>query len=244
MLACPRKYAFKYVLGIPESSSKALGIGKAFHEVLEGKNLNASEHGLDEREAGVVKKMAANHAFVTRHLPKVTHKELKFETQTVLGFLDAIRVREDGHTWSIAERKTAGDLSKLETVRRELQLCTYAASVETIAETAKLDPTKFDGFHYEITLKPSERPRMSESADQFVDRCTVYTEVTKVEASEREGMQKHFERQYHFGRMLKDIAHENLDRYDDPLSVPCNQNSCKLFNQKCAYFNQCYGEKS
>lgn len=241
IIACPRKYIFKYVMGLADPSSKALGIGKAFHEILEGKNPSAVEHGIDECDIGVVQKMAKNHAFITRSLPPVKFKEVKFETPTLLGFLDAIRIRDTG-SWAIAERKTAGDLSRLETIRRDLQLCTYAASKSVVAETCKLDPDKFDGFYYEVTLKPSERIKKNETPTEFVSRCSVMTEVARIEPSEQKGMADHFYQQSGYALKLRDIALERYNAWNDPLSVPCNQSSCKMFNQKCAFFERCYGE--
>ena len=241
LISCPRKYVFKYVMGLQDTTSKALGMGKAFHEVLEGKQLNATEHGLDEADAGVVKKMAANHAFMTRRLPPVRFKEVKFETPTLLGFLDAIRIGVSGG-WAIAERKTASDLSRVETIRRDLQLCTYAASKVAVAETCKLDPDRFDGFYYEVTVKPSERIKKNETSADFVSRCSVMTEVARIESCEQKGMADHFEQQLNYGLKLRELALERYNAWNDPLSVPCNQSSCKLFNQKCAFFERCNGE--
>ena len=167
--SCEQKYAHYKVLNTPKDpdyvESDALGLGKAFHQVLE-KTLHTSyndqliiaamvEHNVDQDEKDLLTIMLDKYVkFRKASGIKVVKCELAISTSEYTGYIDGIAVR--GNEWFILDLKTAGrhDESILSRLPLDPQLNLYAHFAEDmVIAVPELEGKRFAGCLYSQTLK-------------------------------------------------------------------------------------------
>lgn len=166
---CEQKYVNYKVLKLPDDpdyvKSDALGLGSAFHEVLE-KTLHTSynesliiaamtEHKVDPSDKDLLTVMLDKYVkFRKASGIKVVKCELQLVTSEYNGFVDGIAVR--GNEWFILDLKTAGrhDESILPRLPLDPQLNLYAHFAEDmVIAVPELEGKRFAGCLYSQTLK-------------------------------------------------------------------------------------------
>lgn len=189
-LACQRAYYYRYELGLlPIQTTEALSFGRAYHACLEAKNNGATLE--DSLKAGLV--LLADDEFQQATLiglfsgyfnryPEETVKiqpETKFvqKIKGINGFRSAGVIdglaRKSENEWQLRESKTTGasvapDSEYWDRLRFNIQLMNYA------------DALKNTGYNvgetiYDVTRKPSIRPKQGETAEQYAERLKMDT---------------------------------------------------------------------
>lgn len=258
---CGREYLYKYVLKEQEPvTSDALVFGKAFHQVLEGTDVESVPlEGLDETKypyRAALRVMRDTYLQATEFMPKVIKHEYKIETvvpvdtmrslisEDIVGYVDAIRLNEATGEWYITERKTASliDQNRREMLPSDLQLAVYVTSAPLIARDLGLQENNFSGVYYEIVKKPSERLRSSESLDDFSKRLTSETVIWHLDTNDLAKLSGVFKNSTRYAVIQRETI-ENLyyRSGNDIESVPRNTSQCQRFGNKCGYWSKCYG---
>lgn len=244
---CERAYLYKYILKLPETKGEALYFGSAFDKVVDKPELIDQDHeGLDEREypyRAILRKMVSSHARATEWLPKPMAIQVAIETPAVKGFVDAVRLDTDSGAWFIAERKTAGriDETKREWLHNDIQVATYIAHVEHLARHLSLNPASFAGLTYEVTQKPQERMKKSETPDEFAERATSETVVWQVDKTLQAHCKKVHITTFDWARRRRDEIEDTFSRSGDPYLITGNTNQCTRYGSKCSFFDVCHG---
>lgn len=167
VLKCQQKYFHYKVADTPKDAdyeeSEALGLGKAFHQVLEKtlhQDYNESlmleameEHGVDEDEHMLLEVMLKK--YVEYHAKsglRVVKCEMMLETPIFRGFIDFIAQAENG--WWIGDLKTASrfDESLLPRLPKDMQLNLYAYFADELQNALGLKG-KFLGCRYRQITK-------------------------------------------------------------------------------------------
>ena len=167
--SCQQKYHYYKVAGTPNDSdyeeSDALGFGKAFHQVLEKTNHESysdalideacTEHKVEGTEKPLLTMMLKK--YVDYHKKsglKVVKCELRIQTSTYLGFIDALAT--DGNGFWIIDLKTAGrfDETLLSRLSKDMQLNLYSYFAKDIEiAVPELEGKTFLGCRYRATIK-------------------------------------------------------------------------------------------
>jgi hypothetical protein len=246
LLRCPREYAYKYILEVPQAPAKPLLYGKAFHAMLEGKapelaDLAAMDADYPWGEA--LKIMLAGYKKAAEPLPAPLAREIHFETDRTQGYIDEVRVGDDAR-WYICENKTASKLSPIKRalLPRDVQMLCYVGHLCEISQQLWLDPLDFGGVYYLQTLKPMERKKVKETPEQFAGRLTSSTEVWTYLPKEFDRAHERFEVLQQFGERRAEEVHSVFDVTKTIDHVPHNTAQCERFGNRCPYFTQCHGE--
>jgi hypothetical protein len=238
-LSCERRYFYaKVEKATPDKDyeeSDSLGLGKAFHQVLEltkHESFNDAlimgamkQHNVRADEKELLTAMLENYIEVHKLSGlKVTHCEIRLEAENFIGFIDFIAQDKDG--WWMGDNKTAGrhDPSIIPRLPMDAQLNLYAFFADRIADTFQMKG-KFLGFRYRQSIKSKAK-----TAKGLKDGTPTYDIV--VPAS-----------------MLKpSVVWGNfLDVYDTVLGLhngmapKPNYNACMEYFNSCPYFSKCHG---
>lgn len=240
--SCEQKYAHYKVLNSPKDSdyeeSDALGLGKAFHEVLEKtfhKDYNDAlileamvTHNVDASDKDLLTIMLKKYVeFRKASGIKVIHCELPLATSEYNGFIDYIAVK--GDEWYIGDLKTAGrhDENILSRLPLDPQLNLYAHFADELyIAVPELVGKRFAGCLYSQTTKSKAGTIKGLEAGVKVFEMFVPVEVMNPEMIWSLFNEMH-------NRALEIHAGEAPKK---------NLGSCMAYFQACSYFSLCHGE--
>lgn len=244
---CLREWVFRKILKYPEEKTEALIIGGLFHRLCEGKTIE--EKDMSGLKSGFpwqryFSTMLAGYKLERAKYPAETAGcEIEWEDEQVKMYIDELAVRPDGR-WYMAERKTASaqDQNRRKMLARDMQTGLYVSRRHQIAEKFWLDPGKFAGVLYFITLKPMERLKKGESLEEFGERFTSSTDSWEIPAATILQYQGMVIRSLSYGEKQREIASESFLQNNRIEDVPCNTASCIRFGKPCPYFKNCHPE--
>jgi hypothetical protein len=238
--SCEARYFNYKVLKTPYDKdyeeSNALGLGKAFHEVLEKTNHNSWNesllisamvtHNVDSSDKELLSVMLEK--YVTYHKAsglKVIKCELGLETNNYVGFLDAIAI--EGNKFWIIDLKTAArhDVNLLPQLAKDMQMNLYAHFADQIElAVPEVEGKEFAGCRYRQVIKSkATTPRGLESGVKVYDLIIPASVLNPDEA-------------WSLFLELHEKAH-GLHRGDVPKK---NFSSCMAYFSACPYFSQCH----
>lgn len=252
LMGCEEKFVHRYYKATPRDdnwvSPTYFAFGTAFHEILHFSQYNKANvtellirghveiNGLNWDNDGA-KVIACLDSYFENHTreEKFIASEVEIFTDEFVMYADAIFEDKDG--WYIADMKTVGfslDPYPLYRLKRDNQMCLYAAHAKHFAEKLGLDPDKFTGMSYREVEKPRQRIRKNELHDSFLARCkpTPYREtfltpdmllIDETMFSIKAQLQR--------ARSLK---------AEMPIK---NTQNCKRNGLVCEFWSQCYGEE-
>jgi len=239
VLSCQQKYAHKKVLNTPVDAdyeeSDALGLGKAFHKVLE-MTLHESyndklilsamnEFNVDPTERALLTAMLDNYVKVHKASGlKVVKCELQLSTPIYLGYIDFVAQGENG--WWIGDNKTAGrhDPNLLPRLHRDPQVAIYSRFADEIANALKLTGP-FLGFRYRQSIKskagtPSGLAKGTPTYDIEIPAAIIDTDLA-------------------WSNFLE--AHQLTNELHNGLAPKRNYNACFDYFRPCEFFSACHG---
>lgn len=255
LLNCEEKYAHHKIWSTPkdediEEDSAALVFGTAFHEILETTlhtannirevfNKVVTKYGLDKPtgavlEAGVI-------SYLEKHKAnpyKVIACELEISKDTYLGYVDAIAKNDSGE-WCIVDLKTAsrifGELNKR--LADDFQLNIYSYYKDDLARQLDLDPTKFMGCSYRVTLKSKLKQKKTESGNDFIHRllaqCISYDYFVPVDMLSPEK----------FNDLHKQLHAKAMALRKGDIKPTKNFGYCEAFFRPCNFWSKCHASK-
>lgn len=240
--SCEQKYAHYKVLNSPKDSdyveSDALGLGKAFHQVLERTLHNdyndiliieaMTDHNVDASDKDLLTIMIKKYVEFRKATGiKVIKCELALATSEYNGFIDYIAVK--GDEWYIGDLKTAG--------RHD----------ETILSRLPLDPQLNLYAHFASELDIA----VPELVGKRFAGC-LYSQTTKSKAGTIKGLEagvKVFEMFVPIESMNPDMIWSLFNEvHDRALQIHAgeaprkNLSSCMAYFSPCQYFSQCHGK--
>lgn len=240
--SCEQKYAHYKVLNSPKDSdyeeSDALGLGKAFHEVLEKtfhKDYNDTlileamvTHNVDASDKDLLTIMLKKYTeFRKASGIKVIHCELPLATSEYNGFIDYIAVK--GNEWYIGDLKTAGrhDENILSRLPLDPQLNLYAHFADELyIAVPELEGKRFAGCLYSQTTKSKAGTIKGLEAGVKVFEMFVPVEVMNPDMIWSLFNEMHT-------RALEIHAGEAPKK---------NLGSCMAYFSPCQYFSKCHGK--
>lgn len=243
--SCEQRYHHYKIANTPKDSdyveSDSLGLGKAFHQVLE-KTLHASwnesllmeamsDHGVDVEDTQLLQVMIEKYIEFRRASGLTVVKcEFGIETSMYTGFIDAIAVDKVKKLWWLVDLKTAGrhDPNLLPQIAKDMQIGLYSHFVPDIQlYTPELQGYTFAGFKYCQTIKSKAQSLVGLERGVKVYEITVPVELIK----EGEAWSLFSE--------VHDRAIE-LHKGEAPKK---NYSACFNYFSPCPYFSQCHGVK-
>lgn len=242
--SCPTRYYHHKVAETPNDSdyeeSDALGLGKAFHEVLE-KTFHRSappeyvneaviKYNIGHNDHQLLKKMLEKYvAFHNSGNLDVVICELPIETKEYLGFIDAVAVDEDLGGFWIIDLKTAArfDENLLPRLAKDMQMNLYAkfASEMHLAHK-KLEGKKFLGCRYRVTTKSKAATEKGLEAGVKVYDIEIPAQV--LNPQEAWGV---------FEEVLEQAI--KIQKGESPSR---NYEACMTYFKPCPFFSQCHGK--
>lgn len=251
--ACETLYYYEKVAKLPPDSDyedgDALGLGKAFHEVME-KTLHKKyvkellmeamdTHEVDINDYPILEAMLKKYVKLHKlsgltvvgcelglHIPKLYK-----------GYIDMVMVAPDG-SWWIGDLKTTGrfDDSLLPRLPKDMQLNLYTKFIDHVATQYGLDVSKFKGCRYRAITKPKLKHSSKESIEQYIERLEENVQVYDIEipydSMDPEGSWDLFLEVHQ--RATRLMNHEEL-----PVK---NYNNCISYFRPCKHFSKCHGE--
>lgn len=254
---CKRKFYYEKVVKVDHDpdfvdNSKALRIGKCFHQILEHCNHDFNlitkdvvnqaleDNRVDDpTEQGLVLGMAKKYSVLHRKSElKIAGLEIEIgDRVNYIGFVDAVMVDGLGNWW-IVDLKTAGKLnnSLLSRLSKDPQLNIYSYYIEQIAEACKVDIEKFAGVRYRVTTKATIKRSMKETMGAFVQRIFDRVESFDIGIPASDlTPQKTYD---YFMQMLKGMrALKQIPEEE----IPQNFTYCESYFKPCPYWSNCYG---
>lgn len=238
-LSCAKKYWFAKVAQTPKDpdyeESDALGLGKAFHQVLELTHHESyddalimgamREHDVHPADKELLTAMLENYVVVHKLSGlKVVKCELKLEATNFVGFIDFVAQAENG--WWMGDNKTAGrhDPSILPRLHRDPQLNLYAKFAERIGESLNMKGP-FLGFRYRQSIKSKAK-----TAKGLRDGTPTYDIVVPYSAMTPDAVWSNF----------LDVHELVTDLHNGGVAKP-NYGACMEYFSPCPYFSQCHG---
>jgi hypothetical protein len=240
--SCEQKYAHYKVNNTPKDAdheeSDALGLGKAFHQVLE-KTLHKDyndilileamvEHNVDPSDKDLLTIMLKKYVeFRKASGIRVVHCELALATPEYNGFIDAIAVQ--GDSWFILDLKTAArhDENILSRLPLDPQLNLYAHFAEELyIAVPEIAGKRFAGCLYSQTTKSKAGTIKGLEAG-----VKVFEMFIPVESMQPEVIWSLFNEMHN--RALEIHAGEAPKK---------NFSACFNYFKPCEYFSQCYGK--
>lgn len=254
---CPRKFIHRKVLKTEpdpdyEDNTKALSVGKAFHETLEACNHEKGlyePHMLEEACENNGLKDVANRGLVLGMVQKyfILHQksglkvkacEIAVTDDYILGYVDAIMTDDQGNWW-VVDLKTAGKLanSLLARLKNDPQLNLYSYFAPQIAEGLGLDLKKFSGIRYRVTLKTTIRAHVGELLLSYARRV-----FDKIESFDIGIPKEHLKPENAYRIMRGAIIRAERYAQADIDKVPQNFSNCEQYFKPCQFWSQCYGQ--
>jgi hypothetical protein len=243
--SCEQRYHHYKVTNTPKDSdyveSDSLGLGKAFHQVLE-KTLHASwnesllmeamsDHGVDVEDTQLLQVMLEKYIeFRKASGLTVVKCEFGIETSMYTGFIDAIAVDKVSKLWWLVDLKTAGrhDPNLLPQLSKDMQIGLYSYfSPDIELYTPELEGYTFAGFKYSQTIKSKAQSLVGLEKGVKVYEMTVPAELIKNGEA------------WSLFSEVHDRALE-LHKGESPRK---NYSACFNYFSPCPYFSQCHGVK-
>jgi hypothetical protein len=240
--SCEQKYAHYKVLNSPKDSdyeeSDALGLGKAFHQVLE-KNLHKeapiphiieamTDHKVDASDMQLLTVMLDKYvAYRKASGIRVIKCELALSTSEYNGFIDYIAVK--GDEWYIGDLKTAGrhDETILSRLPLDPQLNLYAHFCDELyIACPELVGKRFAGCLYSQTTKSK-----AGTIKGLESGVKVFEMFVPIEVMNPDMIWSLFNEMH--TRALEIHAGEAPKK---------NLGSCMAYFSPCQYFSQCHGK--
>lgn len=242
LFRCPREWIYKYVLQYKTEPAQALAFGTAFHAVMDGQEPDM--RGLDEsgypyNQALKVMRDAANKELAA--LPEEVAREVRIERPGMLGFVDKVVAKPNGK-WKIVDYKTCSvfDKNSPAMVPGEIQMITYVAMRQEVADACDLLAEDFDGIAYIKIRKPTERRKKAESVVDLASRLTCEARTYNFSKNHFHQADVIFETTYSYARHLLAYAKETYERNYSPTAVAGNQQACVRYGKPCPFFGFCY----
>lgn len=241
LLSCEKKYHSYKVAKLPDDpdyqKSESLGLGSAFHQVLETTlhlDYNDSlilaamaEHNVDPSEKELLTVMLKKYVeFRKASGYKVIKCELALANNVFNGFIDFIAIQ--GNKWFIGDLKTAGrhDESILSRLALDPQLNLYAYFANEIdIAVPQVKDLEFAGCLYTQVIK--SKATTASGLDKGVK---VYETFVPVEVMNPQEMWSIF----------NDVHDRALELHQGAVPKK-NFSSCFNYFSPCQYFSQCYG---
>ena len=236
--------------------SEALGIGKAFHQVLEvtnhkkvvNKHVDQAlmDHGVKKHHKCLVIAMAMQAVALNEASGlEIVYCEFEISHGDYVGYIDAIGKDKFGNWW-IIDLKSAGkyDAKILPRLPLDLQLNLYTYFKDHIGSALGLDPAKFAGCKYRQITKSKASQQDNESDAEYIKRLiTPKMSYGKFQAPVEA---RDFTVPFFTMRpgMAWSIIQENLIRAREIQQGEApkrNYKSCLDFFKPCEYFSQCHG---
>jgi hypothetical protein len=235
---CPREWFFQKVMALPQPKSKALMLGSAFHECLDG-NIDTA---FDELEAydpdtpwrAMIGKMLEGYkAKWPKELTEIQREIPIGDGETFLGFIDGVAINDLGNWYLIENKSASSDIDSMDALTSNLQVAVYEKYMLEVADKLLLDPGLYAGMLYCVTVKPGERRKTKETMEQYGERMTSETHIYLIEPN--------------VSRV--DVGHEILTALitaeplltaTDPKHARGNPSACIRFNSPCPYFARCH----
>ncbi len=216
--------------------SDALGLGKAFHQVLEKtlhQDYNESlmleameEHGVEDDEHMLLEVMLKK--YVDYHKKsglRIIKCELMLETPVFTGFIDFIGQSANG--WWIGDLKTAGrfDESLLPRLPMDMQLNLYAHFADEIQKALELKGPFLGCRYRQITKSKAGTMSGLEKGVQVRDIEIPYALMNP---------------QFAWNLFLE--SHQTAIELHNGVAPKRNYGACMDFFRPCEYFSQCHGD--
>jgi len=240
--SCEQKYSHYKILNTPNdpdyTESDALGLGKAFHQVLERtlhQDYNEAliieamtEHKVDPSEKELLTVMLKKYVEYRKASGiKVIKCELPLGTSSYLGFIDYIAIQ--GNKWYIGDLKTAGrhDENILSQLPLDPQLNLYAYFAEDLyIAVPSLEGKQFAGCLYTQTIK--SKASTSSGLDKGVK---VIETLVPAESMNPKLVWSLFNE-----------VHNRAVELHNGEAPRKNLSSCFNYFSPCPYFSQCHGK--
>jgi hypothetical protein len=243
LLRCSREWSFKYLDNLKEPKSKALLIGSAFHEILDGKVPDFSElraMDADYPFAQALDVMKAGYDLAWPHELTEVGREFVYEDGDIKAIADGIAMSETTNEWFIVENKTRTELDHVGMLKHDLQLSLYNRLAAKFADLALVDPDLYGGIIYTATKKPAQRRSKKESVEDFSTRLTSETFVYVIEKDAL---------LLNVGQTLAKAGSIGLEaekfyEFGGSLNVPGNPNACMRYGSTCPFFARCHGDEA
>lgn len=240
--SCEAKYAHYKVFNTAKDpdyeESDALGLGKAFHQVLEKTKHTAyndiliieamAEHNVDPSEKDLLTIMLKKYIeFRKASGIRVVHCELPLATSEYNGFIDYIAIK--GDEWYIGDLKTAGrhDENILSRLPLDPQLNLYAHFADELyIAVPEISDKRFAGCLYSQTTKSK-----AGTVKGLESGVKVYEVFVPVESMQPDMIWSLFNEVHN--RALELHAGEAPKK---------NLSACFNYFSPCQYFSQCHGK--
>jgi len=242
LLSCEKKYHAYKVACVDKDpdyeESDALGLGKAFHQVLE-KTLHQdyndilileamTEHKVDPSDKDLLTIMLKKYVeFRKASGIKVIKCELQLGTSMFTGYIDFVAIQ--GNKWFIGDLKTAGrhDESILSRLALDPQLNLYASFADDLyIAVPDLVGKEFAGCLYTQVIKSK-----AGTIAGLEKGCKVYETFVPVEVMNPQEMMS----------LFSDVHDRAVELHQGAVPKK-NFSSCFNYFQPCQYFSQCYGK--
>jgi hypothetical protein len=241
--SCEQRYAHYKVYETPKDSdyveSDSLGLGKAFHAVLEqtlhkswnndllGKAM--ADNNVDIEEAGLLSVMLQKYVDYRKVSGlEIIKCEFSIETSMYIGFIDAIAIHKPTKTWWLVDLKTAArhDPNLVPQLSKDMQVGLYSHFVPDIQEYhSVLDVYTFGGFKYCQVIKSKAGTPKGLEAGVKVYEMTVPASLIK---------------QGEAWSVFTDVHDRALELHQG-VAPKKNYSACFNYFQPCPYFSNCHG---
>lgn len=240
---CEQRYWHYKVNNTPKdpdyAESDALGLGKAFHQVLE-KTLHTnwnesllmeamSEHNCDVEDQQLLQVMLEKYVQYRKASGlKIIRCEFGIETSMYVGFIDAIGIDPTTKKWWLVDLKTTSrhDPSIVPQLAKDMQIGLYSHFVPDIEEQFKeLDGYTFGGFKYCQTVKSKAQTLKGlESGVKVFEISIPASLILEGEA----------------WSLFSEVHDRAVDLHKGEAPKK-NYGSCFNYFSSCPYFSQCHG---
>jgi hypothetical protein len=164
--------------------------------------------------------------------------EYEIEHPKIIGYIDLIEKREDG-SWYISDKKTAATFyeNKIAELPSNPQLNLYCSFYKEIAKKFDLDPKKFMGARYLVSVKSKAKKQAKESYADFVMRLvnkkhikcvfiTIPKELMRIDETRKE---------------IESLHKKSMKLRKGTLQPERNFSYCSAFFRGCDFFKSCHG---
>ena len=259
---CPRSIYYSYVAGIKSKvhDSPARAMGRAFHlgiqKIREDIDfLLALSVAKESLEQDLVKQLKNDdtisvdliklQVYLTGYEKQFGNNpkgkwvpEVRLETKTEKGFIDAIYKNADGELWIVEDKTCASlDTNVVEMLPNKQQLLNYYhLLVESGIENIK-------GYIYRESLKSRHKKRQNESLLAFSDRL-LNEYMNNLDSKYRQTIGEFVPSQlesYKIQKAMTDIVINNNFRFKQSNCWAQNTDNCSSVYGLCDYFQLCHG---
>lgn len=241
--SCEQRYAHYKVYETPKDKdyveSDSLGLGKAFHAVLEATMHKSWNHDLlakamednkvDIEDSGLLTVMLEKYVQYRKASGlEVIKCEMAIETSMYVGFIDAVAIHKPTKTWWLVDLKTAArhDPNLLPQLSKDMQVGLYSHFVPEIEQYhPELEAYTFGGFKYCQIIKSKAGTQKGLESGVKVYEMTIPAHLIK----EGEAWS-----------VFSDV-HDRAVELHHGVVPKKNYSACFNYFQPCPYFSNCHG---